>query len=178
MTIFYKFSIDVFSQGVVSGWCFHRLHKQKEVTLVFSAGSQKLGECVANLLREDLLSQHLHPDGRCGFSFLIPDFFHTMVGEDLTVSIKGSGAELYVLKRNLIGRVVQKKPGLAGQAVQWLRRKKQSRKKVFFMHIPKTAGTSFNSLAGILYGSGELLTHIESYNRDDFPEIAAKFNFV
>lgn len=178
MTFLYRFSIDVFSPSVISGWCYHRLLKVREVTLVFSSGSRVLGECVANLFREDLLAQHLHPNGRCGFSFAIPETLHSAQSEDITISIKESGTRLIVVKRTLMGRVVPRQTPLAAQAVRWLRRQMNRRQKVFFMHIPKTAGTSFNSLAGTLYRSGDILTHIESYSRDDFPEIAAKYTFI
>lgn len=46
------------------------------------------------------------------------------------------------------------------------------------MHIPKTAGTSFNSFARSLYNSEEILTHIEAYDHSTFPQIAKNYQFI
>lgn len=46
------------------------------------------------------------------------------------------------------------------------------------MHIPKTAGTSFNSFARSLYNSEEILTHIEAYDHSTFRKIADNYQFI
>ena len=178
MNLQYKFSIDTFSPILISGWCFYRLYKSKPVTLVFTQDKTVLGECVANLLREDVKAQKLHPSGLCGFSFFLPESFQSSKSDDVTISIKESTAKLYVLKKEYVGRVIPDPQNFLGRIRRWIHRQKDSKKRVFFMHIPKTAGTSFNSFARSLYNPDEILTHIESFHRSEYPAIANNYSFI
>ena len=180
-SVAYKYAIDVFSASHISGWCFHRFKKNEPLTLVFSAGENILGECTANALREDIREQALHPDGKCGFSFIFPK--RQMAGQagsdnTIVVSIKESGAELCKLDMGLADRVTGRPTHPFSRIRQRLSGAGKRRDKVLFMHIPKTAGTTFNTFAKSVYPPDRALTHVESYDAHECVQIAEDYQFV
>ena len=178
MRFLYQYSIDVFSTSYLSGWVRHRFNAKNAVTLLIKEGDTILGECVANMLREDVRAQRLHPTGLCGFSFQLPKRY---VGAEqkgiLSIIVKKSGVVLDTIGPHLLGQVLQPKVRF------WNRFKPESSPNIkkpttFFMHIPKTAGTSFNSFARTLYNPREIITHIEAYDQSEFSQIADNYRFI
>lgn len=177
----YKYAIDVFSSTHITGWCFHRFHKNKALTLVLSLGEMVLGECTADELREDLKKQSLHPSGLCGFSFVFPKQWNVpnaQLADEVVVSIKDSNATLCVLNKNLADKVAGRPTHLTSKLKQGLSATRSGKDKVFFMHIPKTAGTTFNTFAKSIYPSNRAITHIEFYDPDEYAGIACDHRFI
>ncbi len=180
-SIAYKYAIDIFSASHISGWCFHRFKKNEPLTLVFTVGETFLGECTANALREDIREQALHPDGKCGFSFIFPKQQKTgqiHIDNTIVVSIKGSGAELCRLDVTLADTVTGRPTHPFSRIKQRLSGAQMSRDKVLFMHIPKTAGTTFNTFANSVYPPDRALTHVEFYDAQEYAQIAKDYQFV
>ena len=176
MRYLYKFSIDVFSKSYISGWVFHRFQTGKSLDIIFKVGDKVLGECSATLLREDIKSKNIHPTGSCGFSFSLPaSYLEADKRGEITLTIKDSGVVLTRLASKYLGQVVEVEKTFWYRLIQRVRKKKNN---VFFMHIPKTAGTSFNSFAGSLYRPEEIITHIEAFDQTAYPNIAAQYRFV
>jgi hypothetical protein len=130
------------------------------------------------MLREDVKAQNLHPSGLCGFSFTFPSYYNpSTTNTPISIIVKESETKLAILDPNIMGTVLQPRVKL------WQRFKlphsfKKHRNSVFFMHIPKTAGTSFNSFARKVYKPTEVLTHIEAYDASTFPQIAQDYLFI
>lgn len=178
MKFLYKFTLDIFSTSYLAGWVCHRLTPQKNITLLIKEGDKVLGECRANLLREDVKNQNLHPTGHCGFSFALPTSYTNSTQKGaLSLIVKESKTLLDTIAPNMQGQVLQPKRRFWNRFRQRPGAKRKNNK-VFFMHIPKTAGTSFNSFARSLYNSEEILTHIEAYDHSTFPQIAENYQFI
>lgn len=179
MSFLYKFSIDVYSATFLSGWCFHRFFKLKEITLSFHHGNLCLGKCKANLLREDVKASGLHPTGYCGFTFNLPNRFEQLSSDNpLVISIVETGTQLCSLRANMQNRIIASKSPFISKVKKLLPKFAQEDKPIFFMHIPKTAGTTFNSFANKLFASGECINHIEFYARSEFSHLGSRFHFI
>ncbi|MFT5700039.1 MAG: hypothetical protein ACI8ZB_002910 [Desulforhopalus sp.] len=176
MRFLYKFSIDVFCQSYISGWIFHRFNTGKSLHIVFKEGDTVLGECSTSLSREDVKSKDIHPTGLCGFSFSLPaSYAESEKRGEITLTIRESGVILCKLDPQYMGQIVQVKTQFWHRFKQ---RSQQNKDTIFFMHIPKTAGTSFNSFAGSLYKPDEIITHIEAFDQTSYPEIAERYRFI
>jgi hypothetical protein len=140
----YRVSIDRLNGRFISGWCFNRLRKDKPVTITIAADGEVLGSLSNRGLRRDLLDLKLHPSGVCGFDFSFPSTFDPAAFQFLHLYFDG-----------------QKTPALsiACSEIEMLRADLE--RPVSFMHIPKTAGTSFNAFARQCFSSERFITHIE-----------------
>ncbi len=140
----YRVSIDRVNGRFISGWCFNRLRKDKPVSITIAADEGVLGSLTNNGLRRDLLDLKLHPSGICGFDFSFPSTFDPAAFQFLHLYFDG-----------------QKTPvlSIACSEIEMLRADLQ--RPICFMHIPKTAGTSFNAFARQCFASERFTTHIE-----------------
>lgn len=180
-SVAYKYAIDVFSSVVVSGWCFNRFAKTRPLELEFYCGDRLLGACPVDIVRADLKQQGLHPTGICGFSFVLPGASREQPARlkaDITIRVKHSGRLLCVLKRDLVDTA-------GGRAEHPFNRMRAlftftspSDGRVFFMHIPKTAGTTFNTFARQCYPRSRAISHIEAYDSSEYARIGADHTFI
>lgn len=178
MNLRYQYSIDVFSSSYLSGWVRHRFNAKDSLTLIIKAEDTILGECVANMLREDVRAQRLHPTGLCGFSFQLPISYIASESKDaISIIVKDSGVLLDTIGPHLLGQVLQPKLNFWNRFKLFVQ-PTSKRSTTFFMHIPKTAGTSFNSFACSLYNSHETITHIEAFDRTAYTQIANNYKFI
>jgi len=152
MNRFARYAIDILNSRYISGWCFNLLRKKKPVKLRFYADNQKIGEIVANSYREDLQSYRLHPNGLCGFEFQYPKDINVRNYSHITLYINTSKKPVYRVATDQIPIVIE--GGLP---------------KLFFMHIPKTAGTSFNTFARSCFPHDKTMIHIESEDKATYP---------
>ena len=179
--IAYKYAIDVFSSEHIAGWCFHRFNKRKPLTLVFSLAGIPLGECVVNLAREDLKQLSLHPSGLCGFSFAFPEplqLSKSKVAEEIVISIKNTRNVLCVLNTKQADTATGRPAHPFSQIKRAVSLTRNAGDKAVFMHIPKTAGTTFNTFAKSVYPSGQAISHIESYGLEEYSNIAQNYQFI
>ncbi|MBT8329344.1 MAG: hypothetical protein KJN87_06520 [Desulfofustis sp.] len=141
---FYRYSIDRLNGRFISGWCYPRFSKSRPVYIAAMVDGTLIGRFTNDRYRPDLVEQQLHPSGVCGFDFSFPaDFtpdscqwFELYFDSFKTPVTRIGCSEIELLKPSLTAPIC-------------------------FMHIPKTAGTSFNALARSCFSGDRFITHIE-----------------
>jgi hypothetical protein len=147
---FYRLSIDRINGRFMSGWCFHRWARRSPVTITVSVDDCELGSVVCHEYRRDLKEHGLHPTGRCGFDFSFPKSFVPREHQRLQFFFNNSRRpHLQIPCRDL--ELLQPDNG----------------RPIFFMHIPKTAGTSFNAFARRCFSGEEYIPHLERLAPDE-----------
>lgn len=106
MAFWQRFSIDVFKKGFVSGWCYSRVQKTKAVPLELVDSGCVISSCVADIYREDLAAQKIHPTGKCGFTFFLPDDIDWDLSGNLIIRIQGSSKKLVELAKDKVEQPV------------------------------------------------------------------------
>ncbi len=177
MNLFIRYSIDVFKRKDISGWCYNRTCKTKPVILFFYVDGKECGSTVAQLLREDLKVQQIHPTGKCGFHFLLPFDFELNPFSKITIHVKGSKTPLTTLKKSDVFNPIDKKKTLFSNSRSLFTRKKAI-PPIFFMHIPKTTGTTFNSFARELFSGQESISHIKAYDKSKYNDFQQRYTFI
>jgi len=176
MNFFYKFSIDRISAAYISGWCFQRINKNKSIELEVRRGGEVIGTARTGLYREDLLALGIHPTGRCGFELVIKPAAGCVEGQPLILAVKNSRSTLAFFYPD---RPIQKKhSGLLSRVQSIMSSFGKDRSTVLFMHIPKTAGTSFNTLAYSLFQNKKVATHIELLTENERALLPGKYQFI
>ena len=151
---FIRYSIDHLNSEHITGWCFNRIRKSKPVKLSFLVDDITIGTVIANDYREDLKSYQLHPDGRCGFDFRFPGNYEFHNHARLSIHAGTARVPFETFEINQIPRVLQ------GELPR-----------VFFMHIPKTGGTTLNAFATQYYPQHKSAIHIEAIHPDNYSQL-------
>ncbi|NKB62528.1 MAG: hypothetical protein GKR95_10550 [Gammaproteobacteria bacterium] len=81
-----------------------------------------------DLYRDDLKEHGHHPTGFCGFKFVFPAEFEFLPDRLISIYTKSINKPLFEIPTNETPKTLEKVS-----------------RPIFFMHIPKTAGTSFNN---------------------------------
>lgn len=157
----YRYSFDIVNNREAHGWCFRRLNPDRPVTLRFYADDTRLGECEVTGLREDVRDHGLHPSGRCGFRYRFPFPLDSNRFQRFSVRADHPGAELYTGEVKALPRVVD-----------------QVETRVLFMHIPKTAGTSFNAFARKYFDQARTIAHIEVNDPGEFEHYPGQYDYI
>ena len=111
--------------------------------------------------RPDLVEQQLHPSGVCGFDFSFPDDFTPEAGQWFELyfdSFKSPVVRIDCSEIELL------KPTL--------------RTPICFMHIPKTAGTSFNAWARSCFSGDRFFTHIERLTNEELEQGVERAHYL
>ena len=154
MNIFVRHSIDVFNSRYIAGWCLQFFRKDRPVHLSFVCDGNTIGEIIANQYRKDVQLKKVHPTGFCGFDFNFPTDFDVTTQKTLDIHINSQKNPFIKLSTAHLGPVLE-----------------QPLPKVLFMHIPKTAGTSFNSFMRMHVPFDAAAHHIENYSSRTFPSL-------
>lgn len=140
----FRFAIDRINGRFITGWCFHRIMKNRPVAIRVAADNHHLGSVSCTGYRRDLKEQKLHPTGCCGFDFSFPAAFDPGHHSVLHLYFDScTRPQVSVACRDL--ELLRPAPG----------------RPIFFMHIPKTAGTSFNAFVRNCFSRDDYLPHIE-----------------
>ena len=116
---------------------------------------------VANTYRKDVQLHRVHPTGFCGFDFNIP------AAVDVT---KARHLDIYIDS--------QTRPFKRLSCVDLQPRRTQELSPILFMHIPKTAGTSFNSFMRMHVPCDRAIHHIENYDKRKYSKLAKNKIYV
>ena len=150
------FALDVVNQSYCTGWCYNRLFRSSPVTLTFYRGDQQVGKVTCDQPREDLKLLGLHPTGNCGFSVELDTPNDTNAEKPLLIKHNHGFFALVEIQPEKLPEPTR----LSGQ--------------VFFMHIPKTAGTSFNQLIKPCLQRDDYLFDIQSIKDWDNANVETK----
>ena len=141
---FYRSAVDTFNGRFINGWCFHRFFKNRQLTIKIVGDGQVIGQTSTEHYRKDMKKLKLHPTGLCGFDYSFSADFDPQQYRLLEVIVEGCSRPLF---------------SLAGAEVEQLSADPEQR--VCFMHIPKTAGSSFNSFLRRCYAADDFASHLE-----------------
>lgn len=158
---FIKYSIDHLNSERVAGWCFNSLRKSRPVSLSFYIDGALVGTARADAHREDLKSYRLHPSGKCGFDFRFPAGRRLQTDSLLTIRAGRMGGIIETFNADQVPRV------LTGELPR-----------VFFMHIPKTGGTTLNAFAEPYFPRGAAAVHIEAMDPAEYARLAAEKSYL
>ncbi len=174
MNVFYKISIDHVNGNYISGWCYRRFRKNRPLALQLYCAGDLLAESSCDRFREDLKALRLHPTGRCGFEFVsaTEDGFET--SRPLVIRVKGAVGHLAEIKPG----TWSSRPRPPRRSFSMSRSSAGSAGTVVFMHIPKTAGTSFNTLAQSLFPGGSTISHIELVDARSYPSLLNDYRYI
>ncbi len=157
----YRWSVDRINGRFVSGWCFNRINKTKPVSIVAAADDTVLGRFSNDRYRDDLADLKLHPSGVCGFDFSFPSEFDP-----------DSCSRFHLYFDSF------KKPIVTVDCRDIKMLRPQLSSPVCFMHIPKTAGTSFNAFARECFSGDRFFTHIERLEQDERLQSMARARYL
>lgn len=155
MNIFVRHSIDVFNSRYIAGWFLHFFKTDKTITLRFVSGEKEIGEVVTNRYRKDVQLKKVHPTGFCGFDFNFPAEIDVTANKSLDIYIDG-----------------QEKPFKKLSTIHLEPAESHAIPPILFMHIPKTAGTSFNSFMRMHVPFDAASHHIEKFTSRKFSSLA------
>jgi hypothetical protein len=96
-------------------------------------------------------------------------------GSSLTIRVKGSTSPLQQIPTDTFD-TVHRNP--FRETLLRLRPTAGTGKPILFMHIPKTAGTSFNTFAISTFPKGQSISHIELINKARYPELQKKYRYI
>ncbi|MGI9536744.1 MAG: hypothetical protein ACR2PB_06725 [Desulfocapsaceae bacterium] len=175
MNIFYKISIDRVNANYISGWCFHRFQPKRTVDLQCFQDGVLLGEAEASMFREDLRALAIHPTGKCGFEFIPdnPDGFD--YSKPISIILKEKGTKLADISDE---GAVSDSNDIFQPLKRIINKRKKLQQTAVFMHVPKTAGTSFNTLVQSLYPKGTTINHIELLPESRYRSLANDHNYI
>ena len=140
----YRYSIDTFNGRFANGWCYHRLYKRKRLTLSFVGDGRLIGTTKTGEFRKDVKKQGLHATGLCGFDYSFPSDFAAERFQKLEIFVTGLDTPLFAIPGTEVETLV---PDPA--------------QTICFMHIPKTAGSSFNAFLRRCYPRDLYVSHLE-----------------
>lgn len=155
-----RYALDLVNNQTITGWAYHRILPSKRLRLRLFGDETELFSTVADLHRQDLINQKVHKDGYCGFSFSLGDGFEPSRYQKLHLYGDGSSPLCSIPTSSI--------PSVFSGALP----------KVFFMHIPKTAGTSFNFFAQHRYPQDQIAVHIQGEEPAKHHEILGSKSFV
>ncbi len=140
----YRWSVDRLNGRFISGWCYNRVFKTRPVSIVAAADDTILGRFTNNGYRQDLVDKDLHPTGVCAFDFSFPADFDPQKSTTFHLYFDSHKSPVLSIDCNKIEIL---RPRISSP--------------ICFMHIPKTAGTSFNAFARSCFSGDCFFTHIE-----------------
>ena len=118
---------------VIQGWAMFENETEITPEIIIEVDDRELCRTQANLFRQDIINQKLHFTGKCGFEITNFNRDELLHGYSVRAIIAQTGDELFNSPFFLQGKVSQVSP--------------QGFSPIIFIHIPKTAGTSFRLAA-------------------------------
>ena len=155
------FYIDILNREYASGWCFNRLSPERQTSISFKLNGHAVGRVTCDLAREDLVEQRLHATGLAGFECVFDSPLEPEPNDRLTMHINGLPI-----------------PAASYSGSQVLKVFEPESRPLFFVHIPKTAGTSFNNYIRQYFGYRKSHTHIQTTPLDQQQELARTGDFL
>ena len=160
--------LDNVSSSEVAGWVADTDHA-KPVTVTLEVDGNIVGATEAREFRSATKHLGFHPTGHCGFRFLLGPADAIRPGSTVRVLVANVDAELGNSPWQYLP---------ATRALYHARGESYGNARVFFMHIPKTAGTTLNVALLDRFHGHRTATHIESTSWGRDHEAARSYDFV
>ena len=173
MNVLYKISIDRLNANYISGWCFHRIYPNRPVRLQCYQNNELRAETEASIFREDIKALGIHPSGQCGFEMITDVDFGFDFSQDVVIRSRDKSTVLADLSK-----IHSSGAGILRLGELWRLKMKKLSETAVFMHIPKTAGTSFNTLAQSIFPRGTAINHIELLPEASYSPLAKRYNYI
>lgn len=157
----YRFSIDKLNGRFISGWCFNRLIKTRPVSIVAAADDLVLGRFTNHTYRKDLIEEKLHPSGICGFDCNFPVDFDPRSHSKFHLYFDSFNSPVATIDCSEIELL---QPTVTAP--------------ICFMHIPKTAGSSFNAFARECFSADQFYTHLERLDDGDRKDVLKQARYL
>ncbi len=154
-------AIDIINNRWVTGWCYNRLLKNKPVSLQIVVDNKVISEGIADNFRQDLYDKNIHHTGYCGFHIELPDNINNTEHKELVIRVKFP----HILLRRYSWKDIN--PILT-----------TSLPKILFMHIPKTAGSSFNLFAKTIFPQNQVNIHVTADTIRENNKIIQQYAFI
>lgn len=156
-----NFAVDILNNQIISGWIFSKLLQKKPVNLSIYLDEDCVGQVTADKERKDVFNLRLHPTGKCGFTFVFPKDINVATYKKLTVRYGAFKASLFSVNISEIPFTFQK-----------------PLPQIFFMHIPKTAGSSFDNFVRRRYPAEAISTRLESLDTQQYSKLTTDKKYM
>jgi len=100
-----KGSARIIKNGRLQGWFYDENNLNLPIRVSLFVNEEKVSEKTANLLRDDILIQNLHPTGKIGIIFDY-DFWET---DEVYLSFEGSDYKFYVQRKTYVNKNIRKR---------------------------------------------------------------------
>ncbi|MBN2344703.1 MAG: sulfotransferase family 2 domain-containing protein [Deltaproteobacteria bacterium] len=145
-----KGSVDFTDQKIVGGWCFDTTNSAPvQAHLLHDGKKVQSQQCIHP--RAGLVKKQIHPTGKCGFLFDL----HPYLCDDNEHEIK----------------VFWNQHRFSSAGGFRFFNSDSLKQKIFFLHIPKAAGTSLNQMISSQFARNRCRTHIEEYRSFKYKNI-------
>lgn len=152
------------------------LNRHEKVELAIYLNGTLLGETTADLFREDLRELGIHPTGYCGFELVLNKTDELKEHHILSIVDRKNNKTLAKVKATDFS--VIKKGAIIKVLKDLSLFRRQKRPLILFMHIPKTAGTSFNTFIRNFNKYGNAISHIEAINETEYHGLKVRYNYI
>ena len=154
--------LDTATPRKISGWAALR---GSDVTLhvELSVDGELLTVVECKEFRRGVLQTGAHPTGQCGFSLSLPQNSKLSAGQEISAIVVDSGFELTHSPR----LVTDDSPVQGAEE-----------KKLFFMHIAKTAGSSLNAFIAEHYPPSRVHIHLENSDFRSAEDFSSGYDFL
>ena len=155
--------LDLAAPTRVSGWAMTSGDPAPVEVQIFVNGDE-LATLTCSGFRKGVQRQGRHPTGRCGFSLHLRRDQALPHGAEVRVFIAGTEFELTNSPRLVVDEVPE-----SG---------KHETRRIFFMHIAKTAGSSLNTLIARHYPASRVQMHVENTEFREDRAYTQGFDFI
>lgn len=137
-------------ENSVRGWCFNS-QKEDPIQAHLFYNGEMIMSSLASQRRSFLVRDKVHPTGKCGYSFDVAKQLDTSSEVEMKVFFDEKKVTLHQNFKYYNSDV--------------------PKKKIFFLHIPKAAGSSLNKMLAKQYDDENVRFHIEGLRGDGFKKL-------
>lgn len=151
--------LDPVKPYMVEGWVFSTSAPLEHIAVDLFVNDEHVETLSTSVFRKGLFERNLHPDGTCGFRFELKNGIAN--GDKVSVRISESQSEI-----DGSPIIFEEEPN------------QRPFKRIFFMHIAKTGGTTINEWMMSHFGASRVRPHMEGSALFSEPHLLEEYDFV